>query len=120
MPIPTLASGEPDWQLARRAYWDAVKICYEDEHASGAVRIGVEMRMIGDSELTLGPQRGNTNGTASIEIVSTPVAGLEHKGEEGTGGPWRKVVQRIVEGWMKLEGTEGGKINTRVHWAKDW
>lgn len=111
IPIPALASDptQPDWSYAQRAWWDAITLAQNDP--TGAVRVGIEMRMIGPSTAILAPQQGSEFGFASIEIVTSLSAG-----EDNT---WIPLVQSIIDKWTSYD-VGGVPLIIRPHWAKMW
>lgn len=112
IPIPSLSTdpSKPDWTIVRKAWWDIIKLCYEDDDCP--MRLTMELRIMGDSKLLMAPQYGNTHGTASIEVLSIPdvVADAE----------WTSFLQRVADIWMGYTDAEGRKLNVRPHWAKEW
>ncbi len=116
IPIPGRrgASGEeePDWDVVRRAWWDAINLVYDWEEEECPMRLTLEMRIMGGSGLTMAPQRGNKWGTCSIEVLSIPDA--------VTDGEWVGFLQRIGDLWMNSKDSDGNLLNVRPHWAKEW
>ena len=76
IPIPALASDptQPDYSIVQRAWWDIINLCYEDDDTP--MRLTLELRIMGDSNIIMAPQNGNTFGTASIEVISIPHFGV--------------------------------------------
>lgn len=112
IPIPALADDptKPDWTVVQKAWWDAIEIVYADE--SAPMRIALELRIMGDSDIIMAPQTGNSFGTASIEVLTTMPAADD--------GSWAPFAQKIADKWMSYTGPNGTLINTRPHWAKEW
>ncbi|KAM3086661.1 hypothetical protein ACMFMG_000787 [Clarireedia jacksonii] len=122
IPIPLLPSSasspsgpRPDYSIVRRAWWDIISLCYRD--SSTPMRLTLELRIMGDSNLLLAPQRGNTWGTASIEVLSIPDA--------VTDDEWLPFLQEVVDLWAGYKGVMkvGGEevdLDVRPHWAKEW
>ncbi|KAG0134130.1 hypothetical protein HOY82DRAFT_638395 [Tuber indicum] len=112
IPIPPLGSDptKPDWTIAQRAWWDAIGAVYEDSKAP--MRIALEMRIMGDSELIMAAQTNNTFGTVSIEIITSMAAAAD--------GVWEPFMQEVATRWMNYTGPNGAYLNTRPHWAKEW
>lgn len=106
----TIENGEPNWTVVQQAWWDAIALVYADVRAP--MRIALEMRIMGGSDVTLAPQEGNW-GTASIEVLTTMAAADQP-------GLWENFVQKIIDKWMNLEDSSGVKLNVRPHWAKEW
>ena len=75
------------------------------------VRVALEMRMTGNSNVWLAPQRGNTNGTASIEVLTTLTTPPE---------VWKQFQQAIANKWTSYKDEKGNYLNVRPHWAKQW
>ncbi|KAL9119028.1 MAG: hypothetical protein Q9187_004416, partial [Circinaria calcarea] len=74
----------PDFDPVRRAWWDVINLVYAD--VSCPMRLTLELRIMGGSDILLAPQRGNTLGTASIEILTVPDA--------VTDGEWEGFCQK--------------------------
>jgi len=70
----------------------------------------LEMRIMGDSNVIMAPQRGNSLGTCSIEILT-----LQDCKEK-----WHPYAQELLDTWMSYEDSMGKRLNTRPHWAKEW
>jgi hypothetical protein len=119
IPIPGLPSdpSQPDFSVVQRAWWDVINLVYSPEytgswHTISPMRLTLELRIMGASNLILAPQRGNTHGTASIEILTVPDAAAD--------GEWAGFVQKIADKWMALQDGNGRVLNVRPHWAKEW
>jgi hypothetical protein len=77
------------------------------------MRLALEMRLTGGSNVILAPQRGNSLGTVSIEVL-TPL--------NTSPADWQEFLQQISDLWTSYRG-DGGKgeyLNSRPHWAKEW
>jgi hypothetical protein len=74
-------------------------------------RVALEMRLTGSSDVLLAPQRGNTNGTISIEVLTT----LTTKQEE-----WQSFLQLVTDKWTGYTDRDGNRLRARPHWAKQW
>ncbi|TIA52972.1 hypothetical protein D6C79_01742 [Aureobasidium pullulans] len=70
LPIPPLATdnSKPDWLTVRKAWWGAVNLVYSS--ANSPMRLAMDMRITGDSDIIMAPQRGNSHGTVALEIGS--------------------------------------------------
>ncbi|TGO13900.1 hypothetical protein BTUL_0061g00170 [Botrytis tulipae] len=115
IPIPCLPNATPDYTIVRRAWWDIINLCYRDSETP--MRLTLELRIMGDSNLIMAPQRGNRWGTASIEILSVPDAVRDEE--------WLPFCQEVVDLWAGYKGrmSVGGEeelLNVRPHWAKEW
>ncbi|KDQ54683.1 hypothetical protein JAAARDRAFT_60628 [Jaapia argillacea MUCL 33604] len=111
IPIPA-KDGERDYNLIQVAWWDG--ICEIFSRPDAPVRVALEMRLTGGSDVLLAPQYGNDNGTISIEVLTTiPKSEKEEKG-------WKSFMQQIVDKWTSYKDGEGKSLNTRPHWAKEW
>lgn len=78
------------------------------------VRVALEMRLTGSSSVLLAPQRGNTGGTVSIEVLTTLTTPPE---------VWDTFRQTMADKWTSYTnpyGEEGELLNARPHWAKQW
>ena len=76
-------------------------------------RIALEMRLTGDSNVILAPQRGNKFGTASIEVLTTLTT---------PPGEWAAFMQLVADKWTsyKAQDEDGRTLFPRPHWAKQW
>jgi hypothetical protein len=114
IPIPYLksATGEkkPDLAIVQRAWWDVIKLVYAS--AESPMRLTMELRIMGGSDMLMAPQHGNEWGTASIEILSIPDA--------VTDGEWFGFCQEVSDIWMSYKDADGKLLNVRPHWAKEW
>ncbi|KAH7417155.1 hypothetical protein BKA64DRAFT_701940 [Cadophora sp. MPI-SDFR-AT-0126] len=112
IPIPALASDptQPDYSIVQRAWWDIINLCYEDDDTP--MRLTLELRIMGDSNIIMAPQNGNTFGTASIEVISIPDAVTDNE--------WVPFLQRVADLWMSYRDSHGVLLNVRPHWAKEW
>jgi len=71
----------------------------------------MELRIMGDSNLIMAPQRGNKHGTASIEVLSVS--------DVVSDDEWVPFLQRVTDLGMEYRDAEGAELN-RPHWAKEW
>jgi hypothetical protein len=103
-------ASKPDFSIAQRAWWDVINLVYQDAEVgndpSSAMRVALEMRIMGGSDLLMAPQKGNNLGTASIEVLTLPDA--------VTDDEWHSFAQKVIDLWMGYGG------NVRPHWAKEW
>lgn len=127
IPIPGLKSDpfKPDWSVCQKAWWVAIKCFYdrfEKDKNDVPMRLPLEMRITGGSKVNLAPQFGNTNGTCSVEILTT---------ENVNRDEWRAFMQDITDAWTNLTNADGETIHpfknekdqllyVRPHWAKHW
>jgi hypothetical protein len=111
IPIPPRADKpkRPDWSICQRAWWDVIRNVYE--RADAPLRVALEMRIMGGSDITMAPQHGNRLGTCSIEILTN---------QRTPAREWRKFMQDIANLWMSYKGPDGRPLNVRPHWAKQW
>lgn len=75
------------------------------------VRLALEMRLTGDSGVTLAPQRFNSGGTIAIEVLTTLATPPK---------VWASFKQEIVDRWTSYTDAKGAPLNVRPHWAKEW
>jgi len=105
-------SSLPDFEIVQRAWWDVIKLVYADadnmDDPSSPMRLTLELRIMGGSDMLMAPQRGNDLGSASIEVLSIPDA--------VTDGEWKEFLQKVADKWMSY----GEGMNIRPHWAKEW
>jgi hypothetical protein len=98
-----------DWTIAQRAWWDAIIAMHE---RPSAIRVALEMRVMGGSEILLAPQRGNRFGTCSIEVLTT----------FDTATPvWHDFCQQLSDKWTSyIDRSTGKRLRARPHWCKEW
>lgn len=115
IPIPALPNGKPDWSICQKAWWDAIVIVYECLVKKNKVpmRLPLEMRIMGGSDITMAPQKGNQYGTCSIEVLTLGTDIID-KDE------WHEFMQAIIDKWSSYTDTQGKPLNIRPHWAKQW
>ncbi|KAF2403163.1 FAD-binding domain-containing protein [Trichodelitschia bisporula] len=103
---------KPDLGVARRAWWDVIKLLYAEPKnpldPSSPMRLLLEMRIIGDSDLLLAPMQGNTFGTAAIEVLTVPDAVDDNE--------WQGFLQTVADKWLAT----GEGLQVRPHLAKEW
>lgn len=115
IPIPD-KNGQPDWSICRRAWWDIIALVYKYEAKKKyPLRVALEMRVMGGSNVIMAPQYGNKHGTCSIEVLTTP---------EVSPTDWAAFMQEVASIWygyqQEYKDHEGNPINVRSHWAKQW
>ncbi|KAL8730152.1 MAG: hypothetical protein Q9166_004235 [cf. Caloplaca sp. 2 TL-2023] len=113
IPLPPLKSdpSKPDLSIVQRAWWDAIKLIYEEaKDGRSPMRFTLELRIMGSSNMIMAPQKGNDHGTASIEVLTVPNAVPEE---------WEVFKQKVADIWMGYE-VDGARLNARPHWAKEW
>ncbi|THX82590.1 hypothetical protein D6D04_03435, partial [Aureobasidium pullulans] len=108
LPIPPLATdnSKPDWLTVRKAWWGAVNLVYSS--ANSPMRLAMDMRITGDSDIVMAPQRGNSHGTVALEIGSVTDTVTEEE--------WQTFCQSFVD--MLTALAPEGKL--RPHWGKEW
>ena len=111
IPIPPRADdhARPDWSICQKAWWDVIRNVYE--RADAPLRVTLEMRIIGGSDITMAPQHGNTLGTCSIEILTSEIT---------PDRQWTRFKQDIANLWTSYKDPFGQQLNVRPHWAKEW
>ncbi|CAE6497565.1 unnamed protein product [Rhizoctonia solani] len=111
IPIPESAKvpGERDYETIQRAWWDAISATYSNDEYP--MRLTLEMRLTGGSDVLLAPQRGNEFGTISIEILTVPSTPKD---------VWARFMQQIADLWTSYVDSKGAPLNARPHWAKQW
>jgi len=101
---------KPDYSNVQRAWWDIINLTYASSDCP--MRLTMELRIMGGSDLLMAPQHGNTHGTASIEVLSIPDAVADSE--------WEPFLQQVSDLWMSYTDAQGVKLNVRPHWAKEW
>ncbi|KAL5638994.1 hypothetical protein ACGC1H_003387 [Rhizoctonia solani] len=111
IPIPEAANepGRRDYSSIQRAWWDAISIFYSRDDVP--MRLALEMRLTGGSNMILAPQRGNNLGTTSIEVLTLPTTPKDE---------WQSFLQQIADAWTSYTDSNGVPLNSRPHWAKEW
>jgi hypothetical protein len=111
IPIPALPGHptSPDWSICQRAWWDVIRNVFE--RADAPMRVALEMRIMGGSEVTMAPQHGNSLGTCAIEVLTN---------EETPEPQWTRFKQDIADLWTSYRDASGHRLNVRPHWAKEW
>lgn len=115
--IPLVARRQPetanqdvqDLGLVRRAWWDAILIAYRHTDTCPQ-RMPLEMRIMGDSNMVMAPQRGNTLGTCAIEVLTL----------ESARDIWKPYAEEVLARWLSYSDADGKPLRTRPHWAKQW
>jgi hypothetical protein len=98
-----------DWSITQKAWWDAILQIHAEP---SVVRVALEMRIMGDSNIFLAPQRGNQLGTCSIEVLSTPNTPKDD---------WQAFCQKLANKWTSYTDPSTGRpLRTRPHWCKQW
>jgi len=100
-----------DFTNVQRAWWDAIILTYKNSDKA-PMRMPLEMRIMGDSNVIMAPQRGNIHGTCAIEILT-----LEASADKFG---WTEFAQKVIDKWMSYRDADGKLLKTRPHWAKEW
>jgi hypothetical protein len=95
--------------IVRKAWWQAIILAYKNIEAC-PMRMPLEMRIMGSSDVLMAPQRGNTHGTCAIEVLTPRF--MENE--------WHQFAQAVLDQWMSLRNWHGKPLNIRPHWAKEW
>ncbi|GIJ99370.1 hypothetical protein Aspvir_001500 [Aspergillus viridinutans] len=111
IPLPHQSDNldKPDFTIVQHAWWEAIIKAYEHTDKC-PMRLPLELRIMGDSNVLMAPQRGNRLGTASIEVLTL----------ESVTEYWDAFAQEVLDRWMELREWKGQKLNIRPHWAKEW
>jgi hypothetical protein len=107
---------KPDWGICQHAWWSVINLAYEyKKNGKYPLRVALEMRIMGGSNVIMAPQYGNTKdgnfGTCSIEVLTTPQTDADL---------WNEFMQKVATIWCSYKGLNKAKLNTRSHWAKQW
>lgn len=88
--------------------WDGISAMYANAETA-PVRVALEMRLTGSSNVVLAPQRSNDQGTVSIEILTT----LSTDAKD-----WAAFMQQVTDKWTGYAYPPNA--HPRPHWAKQW
>lgn len=116
IPIPARADDptKPDWTICQKAWWAVIKIFYDRynlDNKDVPMRLTMEMRIMGDSNILIAPQHGNPFGTCSIEVLTLLTTPKDE---------WQDFIQEITDAWSAFTDASGNPLNIRPHWAKEW
>jgi hypothetical protein len=114
IPIPGRADDptKPNWSICQDAWWAVISEVFRLEQLGKVpMRLVLEMRIMGDSDVTMAPQYGNPLGTCSIEVLTWV---------NTDPGQWAAFMQTITDAWARLTDAGGRPLNLRPHWAKAW
>jgi len=128
-------STKPDLSVARRAWWDVINLVYKEADRgfpfdNSPMKLLLEMRIMGHSELVLAPYHGNTLGTCSIGVLSIPkyASDFENQVEEmldhqPKDEQWESFLQKVSDKWFAIGAPTAERkepLNIRPHLAKEW
>src|SRR5579862_6740525 len=106
---PATTPPKRDWLITQKAWWDGILLMQSDP---SKVRIALEMRIMGCSDIHLAPMRGYDLGTISIEILTTP---------NTVPQDWIPFCQRLTDIWLNYRNrSNGNRVRARPHWCKQW
>jgi len=108
IPIPSLPvdATKPDWMMVRKVWWGVINLVYLN--VNSPMRLSLEMRITGDSNILMAPQRGNSHGTVSIEFGTLP--------DTVPDAEWALFCQKVTDMLIAL----APESRVRPHWAKEW
>ncbi|CCM02786.1 uncharacterized protein FIBRA_04895 [Fibroporia radiculosa] len=111
VPIGSI-NGQRDYETIQRAWWDGLSSVYS-RSKEAPMRLTFEMRLMGCSNVLLAPQRGNTQGTISIEMLTTLATPQDE---------WASFIQLVADKWTNynVKDDSGKLLYPRPHWAKQW
>ena len=111
IPVPPLADDptQADWSICQRAWWDVIASVYAA--ADAPMRVTLEMRIMGGSDITMAPEYGNILGTCSIEVLTSLITPTTE---------WNSFCQNLTNRWTSYTDPAGQPLNVRPHWAKQW
>jgi hypothetical protein len=111
-PLPSESTSQSqvkrDWSVTQKAWWDAILLM---EAEPSVVRITLEMRIMGGSNIILAPQRGNDLGTTCLDIITsfnTPT------------DDWVAFCNKLCNKWNSYTDSKGKQLRSRFHWGKQW
>ena len=108
-PVEITPAPKRDWSITQKAWWDAVLLMQSDP---SKVRVALEMRIMGGSDVHLAPMRGYNLGTTSIEILTTP---------NTVPADWLPFCQKLTNIWLNYrDRSTGNRVKARPHWCKQW
>ncbi|KAF5344803.1 hypothetical protein D9758_014414 [Tetrapyrgos nigripes] len=111
IPIPAVKGGTTrNYAVIQRAWWDGITAFYKNTDTC-PMRVTLEMRLTGSSNVLLAPQQYNNLGTISIEVLTT---------RNSKDGEWSAFKQQVVDMWASYTDADGKPLNIRPHWAKEW
>jgi hypothetical protein len=114
IPIPGRADDptKPNWSRCQDAWWAVIGEVFRlEQQGKVPMRLVLEMRIMGGSDVTMAPQCGNTLGTCAIEVLTWV---------NTDPGEWAGFMQTITDAWARLTDAGGRPLNLRPHWAKAW
>jgi hypothetical protein len=126
---------KPDLSVARRAWWDVINLVYEEAEQgplfhNSPMKLLLEMRIMGQSDLILAPYHGNSLGTCSIGVLSVPKYESSFKdqieemvGRQPRDEQWEDFLQKVSDTWFAIGAPTNErkeKLNIRPHIAKEW
>lgn len=116
IPIPGRADDptKPDWTIVQKCWWDVINAVYKRYNANKKdipMRLTLEMRIMGGSDITMAAQHGNDLGTCSIEMLTFDSVKQQD---------WQDFMQEITDEWSKHTDANGNPLKIRPHWAKQW
>jgi hypothetical protein len=111
-PSPSASAPESqpkrNWTITQKAWWDGALLM---EAEPGVVRLALEMRIMGGSNIILAPQRGNDFGTTCIELLTTFNTPTDD---------WVAFCQKTSDKWNSYTDSKGKRLHARFHWGKQW
>ncbi|KIK62943.1 hypothetical protein GYMLUDRAFT_163790 [Collybiopsis luxurians FD-317 M1] len=111
IPIPAAKGGATrDYTVIQRAWWDGITAFYKNLDVC-PMRVTLEMRLTGSSNVLMAPQQHNDFGTCSIEVLTTL---------NPTQSEWKDFKQQVLDMWASYTDASGKPLNIRPHWAKEW
>ena len=105
--------GEYDWSVVRNAWWAAIRIAYEYKDNWLPQHLPLEMRVMGNSDVALGPQK-DFDLTCTMEILTL------HRQDSKPPYYWFEYCQKITDAWSATKDKSGNPVKMRPHWAKAW
>ncbi|KAI4728000.1 hypothetical protein E4T49_04188 [Aureobasidium sp. EXF-10728] len=98
-PSPTDTS-KPDWTVVRKAWWSVIDLVYRS--ANSPMRLAMDMRITGDSDIIMAPQRGNIHGTVALEVGSVTDSVTEEEWQTFCQGLVDALTPLAPEEWVKM------------------
>ena len=102
IPIPGRVDDpmKPNWSICQDAWWAVIGEVFRlEQHGKVPMRLVLEMRIMGGSDVTMAPQYGNALGTCAIEVLTWV---------NTDPGEWASFTQTITDAWRDNSARRSG------------